>query len=237
MNTHLPETEHATEHATRLDADTTKWPAYRAFDEIDAASGDLAACPPMERPDVPRPASPRNPFARLRAARAAGADDGCAGEKRDDASPEAALRLLPPEVEHGPLLADLAAMSRRGRATPLVSLGVAVVAAAGFVVSQSHAGVSGAAMFGNWLPGSAGIAAAASPLPVSDVPAKRALLLVQAATGERDFMKVDTDADGAVTPEEALTAGWTWSAEQFAAADKDSNGTLSADEFLSATEG
>jgi EF hand len=59
--------------------------------------------------------------------------------------------------------------------------------------------------------------------------------ILPAAAQEMDFMKVDANADGAVTPEEATAAGWAWTQEQFAAADKDSNGTLSADEFVSAT--
>jgi hypothetical protein len=53
---------------------------------------------------------------------------------------------------------------------------------------------------------------------------------------EMDFMKVDANADGMVTLEEAIAAGWAWTDEQYAAADRDSNGSLSADEFVSATD-
>jgi hypothetical protein len=56
------------------------------------------------------------------------------------------------------------------------------------------------------------------------------------AAKEMDFVKVDADADGKVTPEEALAAGWAWTPEQFAAADRDTNGSLSADEFVTATK-
>jgi EF hand len=57
-----------------------------------------------------------------------------------------------------------------------------------------------------------------------------------AKSGEMDFVKVDADANGKVTPEEALAAGWAWTPEQFAAADRDSDGSLSADEFVTATK-
>jgi EF hand len=53
---------------------------------------------------------------------------------------------------------------------------------------------------------------------------------------EMDFVKVDADANGKVSPEEALAAGWAWTPEQFAAADRDSDGGLSADEFVTATK-
>lgn len=53
---------------------------------------------------------------------------------------------------------------------------------------------------------------------------------------EMDFVKVDADANGKVTAEEALAAGWAWTPEQFAAADRDSDGGLSADEFVTATK-
>lgn len=59
--------------------------------------------------------------------------------------------------------------------------------------------------------------------------------VLPALAQEMDFLKVDANGDGAVTPEEATAAGWAWTEEQFAAADKDSNGTLSADEFVTAT--
>ena len=61
-------------------------------------------------------------------------------------------------------------------------------------------------------------------------------IAAEEAVKQMDFMKVDADADGKVTPEEALAGGWAWTPEQFAAADKDVNGSLSADEFVTATK-
>jgi hypothetical protein len=61
-------------------------------------------------------------------------------------------------------------------------------------------------------------------------------LLAPAHAQEMDFMKVDADANGAVTLEEAVAAGWQWTEEQFATADADGNGSLSADEFVRATD-
>jgi hypothetical protein len=61
-------------------------------------------------------------------------------------------------------------------------------------------------------------------------------LLSPAWAQEMDFMKVDANADGMVTLEEAATAGWAWTEEQFATADADGNGSLSADEFVRATD-
>ena len=60
--------------------------------------------------------------------------------------------------------------------------------------------------------------------------------MAQDAPKEMDFVKVDADANGTVSPEEALAGGWTWTPEQFAAADRDSDGGLSADEFVTATK-
>jgi EF hand len=60
--------------------------------------------------------------------------------------------------------------------------------------------------------------------------------MAQDAPKEMDFVKVDADANGKVTPEEALAAGWAWTPEQFAAADRDTDGSLSADEFVTATK-
>lgn len=65
--------------------------------------------------------------------------------------------------------------------------------------------------------------------------ASAALLATAAfAAGEMDFAKVDANADGQVTLEEATAAGWEWTAEQFTAADTDGNGTLSVEEFTAA---
>lgn len=60
--------------------------------------------------------------------------------------------------------------------------------------------------------------------------------IAQDAPKEMDFVKVDVDANGKVTPEEALAAGWAWTPEQYAAADRDGDGSLSADEFVTATK-
>ncbi|MEC9343228.1 MAG: calmodulin [Pseudomonadota bacterium] len=46
-----------------------------------------------------------------------------------------------------------------------------------------------------------------------------------------NFESVDADGDGQVTLTEATSAGFEWSAEQFAAADIDNSGGLSKDEF------
>ena len=61
-------------------------------------------------------------------------------------------------------------------------------------------------------------------------------IAAEEAVKEMDFVKVDADANGKVTAEEALAAGWAWTPEQFAAADRDSDGGLSADEFVTATK-
>ena len=63
-----------------------------------------------------------------------------------------------------------------------------------------------------------------------------AFMTVPAIAAEMDFTKVDADASGTVTMEEATAAGWEWTAEQFAAADTDGNGTLSAEEFAAAAQ-
>ena len=60
--------------------------------------------------------------------------------------------------------------------------------------------------------------------------------IAQDAAKEMDFVKVDADANGKVSVEEAAAAGWVWTPEQFAAADRDSDGSLSADEFVTATK-
>ncbi len=52
---------------------------------------------------------------------------------------------------------------------------------------------------------------------------------------EADFAKVDANADGKVMMEEATAAGWTWTEEQFKAADTDADGGLNADEFKAAS--
>ncbi|MGB7285531.1 MAG: hypothetical protein WBC71_01230 [Salaquimonas sp.] len=51
---------------------------------------------------------------------------------------------------------------------------------------------------------------------------------------EADFMKVDANADGVVTMEEASAAGWGWTEDQFKGADADGDGTLNAEEFATA---
>jgi len=51
---------------------------------------------------------------------------------------------------------------------------------------------------------------------------------------ETDFTKVDANADGLVSMEEATAAGWNWTQEQFTAADTDGDGSLNADEFTAA---
>ncbi len=52
---------------------------------------------------------------------------------------------------------------------------------------------------------------------------------------EMDYAVVDANADGSVTMEEATTAGWTWTEDQFKAADADGSGGLSTDEFKAAS--
>ena len=51
---------------------------------------------------------------------------------------------------------------------------------------------------------------------------------------EADFAKVDANADGMVSMEEAAAAGWAWSEDDFKAADADGDGSLNADEFAAA---
>ena len=51
---------------------------------------------------------------------------------------------------------------------------------------------------------------------------------------EADFMKVDANADGLVSMEEASAAGWTWTEDQFKGADTDGDGSLNATEFATA---
>ena len=67
-----------------------------------------------------------------------------------------------------------------------------------------------------------------------------ALALVSATSlsafaGEVDFTKVDANADGLVSMEEATAAGWEWSSDDFAAADADGDGALNAAEFAAVT--
>ncbi len=64
-----------------------------------------------------------------------------------------------------------------------------------------------------------------------------AFAAIPAAAAEMDFSKVDADASGTVSMDEAKAAGWEWSEDQFAAADTDGDGALSADEFAAATAG
>jgi hypothetical protein len=61
-------------------------------------------------------------------------------------------------------------------------------------------------------------------------------LVTAANAQEKDVLKVDANSDGMVTLEEAIAAGWNWTEDQFSTADKDQNGSLSADEFVSATD-
>ena len=59
--------------------------------------------------------------------------------------------------------------------------------------------------------------------------------IVPALAQEADFSTVDANGDGMVSMEEAANAGWTWSEDQFKAADTDGDGGLNADEFAAAT--
>ncbi len=52
---------------------------------------------------------------------------------------------------------------------------------------------------------------------------------------EADFATVDADGNGVVSMEEATTAGWTWTEDQFKAADTDGDGGLNEEEFAAAT--
>jgi hypothetical protein len=61
------------------------------------------------------------------------------------------------------------------------------------------------------------------------------LMASPALAQEKDFAKVDADGNSMVSMQEATTAGWTWTAEQFAAADTNSDGSLSAEEFAAAS--
>ena len=63
------------------------------------------------------------------------------------------------------------------------------------------------------------------------------LFAAPAIAQEMSFAMVDGDANGFVTLEEATTAGWEWTEEQFAGVDTDADGALSEDEFLAATAG
>jgi len=58
-----------------------------------------------------------------------------------------------------------------------------------------------------------------------------------ALAAEMDFTKVDGDANGAVSMEEAAAAGWEWNEEQFKAADTNGDGALSLEEFAVAAKG
>ena len=62
-------------------------------------------------------------------------------------------------------------------------------------------------------------------------------LAVSAQAAEMDFSAVDTDANGMVSLEEAVAAGWEWSEEQFDEADADGDGALNSEEFAAATAG
>ncbi|MFZ1813811.1 MAG: hypothetical protein WBO55_02960 [Rhizobiaceae bacterium] len=61
------------------------------------------------------------------------------------------------------------------------------------------------------------------------------LVAAPAFAAEMDFAKVDADANGAVSMEEATAAGWEWSEDQFKAADADADGSLNAEEFTAAS--
>ena len=56
-----------------------------------------------------------------------------------------------------------------------------------------------------------------------------------AFAAEMDMAKVDADANTMVSMEEAKTAGWEWTEEQFKAADTDADGSLNAAEFKAAS--
>lgn len=51
---------------------------------------------------------------------------------------------------------------------------------------------------------------------------------------EADFTKVDANADGVVTMEEAAGAGWGWTEDQFKGVDADGDGALNPEEFATA---
>jgi hypothetical protein len=61
------------------------------------------------------------------------------------------------------------------------------------------------------------------------------VVAVPADAQEMVFMTVDADGDGAATFSEMRRAGWRWSENTYADADRDDDGILSADEFVSAT--
>lgn len=54
---------------------------------------------------------------------------------------------------------------------------------------------------------------------------------VGSAFAQATFEAVDADASNSITLEEANAAGLPWTAEEFAAADKDGDGALNAEEF------
>ena len=56
-------------------------------------------------------------------------------------------------------------------------------------------------------------------------------LLAATAAQAAEFAEVDTDADGAITLEEATAVMPDLTEDAFAAADTDEDGTLNADEF------
>lgn len=65
-----------------------------------------------------------------------------------------------------------------------------------------------------------------------------ALSLATAAfAAEGDFEKLDADADGQVTLQEAQAMHADWTAEAFQSLDADSNGALSKEEYEAATSG
>ncbi len=64
-----------------------------------------------------------------------------------------------------------------------------------------------------------------------------AMFVTSAAFAAEDFAKVDADADGKVTMEEAKAVMPDMSADKFKAADKNGDGALDPKEYAEATSG